>query len=186
MCSLSNLSSGELASWTQAIIASVAIVATGGLALWQAKAQYRGARQIQLNDEVSGRRRTAAALRVLADAAANAMGLVTISLSTRDQVGDAAERRTFVDLGELATLSRAFSSIPLHELPSADLLRLTLIAGSILRQYKELVEHALVQYREMAGNDYTTFFNSMHGLTGAMEGTAADFETALAGLPSPG
>jgi hypothetical protein len=177
LCFLSDMTSAEWASWMQALFAGVAIIAAAIISSRQSKAQYEGARKLQLDDNLRTQLRITAAIGMLARNSSRAVQSVATSLGTIDQLHAVGEGKTHLDLGEIRSLAGAISAISLHDLPSAELVRLTMILNSTIRQFEEIVRAAIRQYREMdSGGQFTDFFNTVQQMILSLNTTITDFE----------
>ena len=102
----------------------------------------------------------------------------TKAFPDRQAVHETAEGRRFFDFGQLRVLEGAVQAIPLHTLPH-DLVRLTMIVGSCIRQFRENIEFAISRYREMDFNAFDTLFDSLSSLTKSLGLTCNDIHAAV-------
>jgi hypothetical protein len=76
----------------------------------------------------------------------------------------------------------AISAIPLHDLPSSELVRLTMMLSSVMRQLSEKVNLAIREHRAMDAGNYVEFFNSMQSMVQSLQDTCDAFQAELTRL----
>mgnify|MGYP000913792507 CR=1 FL=1 len=175
LCFLSNLTSSEWASWVQAIGSIAAIFGAVGIAIWQSNKQHGASLFLLWEEKRLARIESAKALHSLST---GALGLLEHSIKSfpdRESVHDIAEGRRHFDFGELRIVEGAIQAIAVHTQPH-ELVRLTMIVSSTVRQFRESVEFAIQSHREMDANAFKTFFNALSGLTNSLVLTCADIE----------
>ena len=160
LCVLSDLTSSEWASWVQAVGSVLAIVAAALIARHQASLQHKSALKLLCAERKDARAEAAETLAELASNSAKVMAHVSGQLPDREAVHGAAEGQRRCDLGEVQRLDGYLRAIPLHELPGP-LVRLTMILGFTVRQFKEKIEMALRLHRQMDAAMFDDFFQSL-------------------------
>ena len=142
--------SGELASWVQAV-ASVAAI------WWAGRVGVR----LQVRQRVEERRTLAEAVHRIAFAAQSLARHVTEQqLTDRQAVHDFAERRREFDFVALQQIERTIEAIPLHELTTPELVTEVIILSATFRQFRSVVEQALKIHAQMDANDFTRLFST--------------------------
>lgn len=175
LCFLSSLSSSEWASWVQAIGSITAIFGALGIAIWQSNRQHEVSLHVLREDKRLARVESAKALHSLSTGALRLLEHTINSFPDRDSVHDAAEGRRHFDFGELRVVEGAIQAIALHTQPH-ELVRLTMILNSTVRQFRENIEFAIKTHRELDANAFNVFFDTLNGLTTSLALTCADIE----------
>ena len=175
LCFLSSLTSSEWASWVQAIGSIVAIFGAVGIAIWQSNRQHEASLFLLREEKRLARTESAKALHSLSTGALRLLEHSVKSFPDRESVHDTAEGRRYFDFGELRVVEGAIQAIALHTQPH-ELVRLTMIVNSTVRQFRENVEFAIQTHREMDANAFKTFFDALSGLTKSLVLTCADIE----------
>jgi hypothetical protein len=178
LCFLTGLTSSEWAAWVQAIGSIAAIMGAVGIAIWQARQQHSASMAVLKAERSFARLEAARALRELSTGALRLLENSTKAFPDCEAVHDTAEGRRFFDFGELRVIEGAIQAVPLHSLPH-DLVRLTMITGSCVRQFRENIEFAIPRHREMDSKDFTSLFDSLSALTKSLGLTCKDTETAV-------
>lgn len=175
LCFLSNMTSSEWASWVQAIGSIAAIIGALGIAIWQSKQQHKASLALMHAEKKLARTELAKALLSLSAGALRLLEHSTKAFPDRQSVHDAAEGRRHFDFGELRTVEGAVQAISLHTLPH-ELVRLTMIVKSTVRQFRENIEFAVQTHRQMDANAFNTLFEALNSLTKSLALTCADIE----------
>ena len=178
LCFAAGLTSSEWAAWVQAVGSIAAIIGTVGIAIWQSRQQHRASMALLLAERSFARVEAAKALQELSIGAHRLLEHSTKAFPDRQAVHDVADGRMFFDFGELRVIEGAIQAVPLHALPH-DLVRLTMIVGSCVRQFRENIEFAMPRHREMDGQGFTTLFESLSSLTRNLGLTCKDIEAAV-------
>lgn len=155
------MTSSEWAAWVQAITAAVAIFSAILIANRQTRNQMRHAQDLQRADFMERQKRFAGAVETMATGGKQLITFMRQAVGTRDQLFELGERRNTLDFSELKALIGAVEAVPLYELPTKELVANTLIVASILRQFRDILQSAIVQHRDMDAGDYTDFFNTL-------------------------
>ena len=178
LCFLTGLTSSEWAAWVQAIGSIAAIVGAVGVAVWQSRQQHRTSMATLKAERSFVRIEAARALQELSTGALRLLEHSTKAFPDRQAVHDTAEGRRFFDFGELRVIEGAVQAIPLHTLPH-DLVRLAMIVGSCIRQFRENIEFAMPRHREMDSIAFGTLFDSLSSLTKSLGLTCKDIDAAV-------
>ena len=178
LCFASGLTSSEWAAWVQAIGSIAAILGAVGIAVWQARRQHEVSMTVLKAERSFARIEAARAMQELSIAANRLLEHSTKAFPDRQAVHDTAEGRRFFDFGELRVLEGAIQAIPLHALPH-ELVRLTIIVGSCVRQFRENIEFAISRHRQMDATAFTTLFENLSSLTRSLDLTCNDIEAAV-------
>jgi hypothetical protein len=178
LCFLTGLTSSEWAAWVQAIGSVAAIVGAVGVAVWQSRKQHQTSIAVLKAERSFARLEAARALQELSTGALRLLENSAKAFPDRQAVHDTAEGRRFFDFGELRVIERAVQAIPLHTLPH-QLVRLTMIVGSCIRQFRENIEFAMPRHRQMDSKDFGTLFESLSSLTKSLSLTCKDIDTAV-------
>lgn len=176
--SATGLNSSELAAWVQALGSIAAIIGSVGIAVWQSRQQHRASMSILQAERSFSRIEVAKALKELSIGAHRLLVHSMNAFPDRQAVSDVACGRTFYDIGELRVIEGAIQAIPVHALPH-DLVRLTMIVGSCVRQFRENVEFAMQRHLEMDGKTFNVFFESLTSLSRSLDLTCKDIEAAI-------
>lgn len=174
LCFLTGLTSSEWAAWVQAVGSISAI----GIAIWLSRTQHQSSLAVLKAERSLARLEAARALQELSIAAHRLLESSTRAFPDRQSVHDTAEGRRFFDFGELRVVEGAVQAVPLHALPH-DLVRLTMILGSCVRQFRENIELAIPRHRQMNAADFATLFDSLASLTKSLDLTCKDIEAAV-------
>lgn len=175
LCFLSNLSSSEWASWVQAVGSIVAIIGAVAIAVWQARQQHKASLDLLRAEKRLARTESAKAILSLSTGALRLLEHSARAFPDRQSVYDAAEGRTYFDFGELRVVEGAVQAISLHTLPH-ELVRLTMIVSSTVRQFRENIEFAVQNYRQLDGSAFEKLFEALAGLSKSLALTCADIE----------
>ena len=178
LCLFTNLTSSEWASWVQAIGAIAAIFGASGIAVWQAKKQHAISLSVIRAEHRLMRTEAAQALHSLSVSCHNALSYSAKQFPDREAVHDIAEGRIHFDFNELNVVEGAVRSIPLHTLPH-QLVSLTMIVSSTVRQFRENVEFALQKHRTMNSVAFTKYFEALSGLQSSLALTCKDIEAEV-------
>ena len=178
LCFLSSLTSSEWASWVQAIGSIVAILGAVRIAIWQSKKQYNDSLAVMRAEKQLARTELTKALFSLSTGALRLLEHSTKAFPDRDSVSDAAAGRRYFDFGELRVVEGAIQAISLHTLPH-ELVRLTMIVCSIVRQFRENIELAIKTHRQMDAMAFSILFETLSSLTESLKRTCVDIETEV-------
>ena len=173
LCILSNLTSSEWASWVQAVGSIVAILGAASIAVWQSKKQHENSLKILREEKRLARSELAKTLLSLSNAALDLLENSAKAFPDRDSVYDTAVGRRFFDFGELRVVEGAIQAISLHTLPH-ELVRLTMIVSSTVRQFRGNIESALKTHRQMSADDFAMFFDALSDLPKSLKLTCLD------------
>jgi hypothetical protein len=178
LCLFSSMTSSEWAAWVQAGGSIAAIAGAVGIAIWQSRKQHQASLAVLRAQHSLARLEAARALKELSVAAHRLLEHSNKAFPDRQAVHDTADGRRFFDFGELRVIEGALQSVPLHSLPH-DLVRLTMVLGSCVRQFRENIEFAMQRHRQMDAKDFTTLFESLASLTKSLGLTRQDIESAV-------
>jgi hypothetical protein len=168
-------SSSDMAAWVQAVGSIIAIVASTGVAIWQAR------RAQKLTLFTIEQQRKADDLRIanaLLEIATNAFKLqkhMAKKLDSRQAIMKAAEDRLPFDMPEVYAYERALDRIELHELPS-NLVPLALMVAATFRQLRIKIDMVLDRQRYMNSEMFEDFFKVTKATQESMSLTVADLQ----------
>lgn len=155
------LEDGDKAGWLQAIGTVLAILASGWIAVWQAKKQYKNSLRLQdIQDKNKEIILTESVVEIIKNSAAR-VKYVYDSLSTRQDVYDVATKNKYYDFEGLSDVIESLKQIPLKDLPSPVLVTavMTLISG--IRQLEIQVDKAIANHSKMDAADYDVLFKTL-------------------------
>lgn len=183
LCFLTGLSSSDWAAWVQAVGSIAAIFGAAGIAIWQAGKQHKTSLAAVHAQHRLARVATARALHSLSTNCQRAMAHAARQLPSREAVYNIAEGHAHFDLEELKVIEGAVRSIPLHTLPH-QLVHLTMIVSSTVRQFRENVEVALQSHRSMDAAAFEKFFGVLGEMQRSLDLTCADIQAEVTRLES--
>lgn len=175
LCFFSSLSSSDWASWVQAVGSIAAIFGAAGIAIWQSKQQHKASLNLLQTEKRLARTELAKAILSLSTGALRVMEHSAKAFPDRGSVHDTAEGRRYFDFGELRVVEGAIQAISLHTLPH-ELVHLTMIVNSTVRQFRENIEFAIQTHRKMDAQDFTKLFDALLKLPKNLALTCADIE----------
>jgi hypothetical protein len=178
LCLLSDLTSSEWASWVQAFGSIAAIFGATFIAIWQSKKQHAISLSVLRAEHRLARTEAARALLSLSVNCKRALEHSANQFPDREAVHSIAEGQRHFDFNELNVIEGAVRSIPLHGLPH-QLVPLTMIVSSTVRQFRENVELALQRHRTMDGAAFMTYFEALNGLRSSLALTCKDIEAEV-------
>ena len=185
LCISTDLTSGELAAWVQAIGSVVAIFAAASIAIWQGRKQYRNALDLHMEEQRYTRIKLTKTLSVLAENAAKAMVYLTGQMNSRQAVHDIAGGIVHFDSGELSRIDAAIAGIPLHNLPHSLVTPTMLLSGTV-RQFREKTEMAIRAHRKMDAAAFEDLFRTLGEMNESLEKTCGDIATELSCIQREG
>lgn len=159
----------------QAIGSIVAILGAVAIAIWQAKQQHQASLALLRAEKKLARTESAKAIHSLSTGALRLLEHSAQAFPDRQSVHDAAEGRTYFDFGELRVVEGAVQAISLHTLPH-ELVRLTMIVSSSVRQFRENIEFAVQNHRQLDAGAFGKLFESLAGLSKSLALTCKDIE----------
>lgn len=178
LCLLTNLSSSEWAAWVQAIGSIAAVIGTALVAIWQSRKQHQISLAVLRTEHRLQREETSKALLVISRNTSREIVRVIGQLHDRDAVHSIAEKSVYFDFNEVRVLEHAILGIPLHSLPH-NLVSLTMILSSTVRQFRESVETALERHRTLDAEEFAKFFSILGEMRRTLELTCADIEAEV-------
>lgn len=131
-----------------------------------------------LEQTLASKQRKAKALLSLSTGALRLLEHSAKAFPDRESVHDVAEGRKYFDFGELRVVEGAIQVISLHTLPH-ELVRLTMIVSSSVRQFRENIEFAVQNHRRMDGDAFGALFETIAGVTKSLALTCRDIETEV-------
>lgn len=152
------IKSVDWAAWTQAIASVVAIVYAGKIATNQAKSQYDNSLKLQLESEQNKIFTLTVAINEIAKNTASRIRYVKDKLGDDKKLCDVINKSEYYDHDCLQDIIESIKDIPLHELPSAELVTTLMVLTSTLRQLNIQIEKAIIDYRSMNAIDKSKFF----------------------------
>lgn len=178
LCSFTNLTSAEWASWVQAGGTIAAIIGAAGIAIWQSRRQHEASLALMRAEHSLERTELARTLLALSTNCARAIEFVAKQFPDRDAVHRIADQETHFDFNELRIIETAVIGIPLHSLPHT-LVSPTLILSSTVRQFREKVESALRFHRQMDSAAFEDFFSVLSQMRRSLEQTCKEIVTEV-------
>lgn len=175
---ISTLTSSEWASWVQAIGSIFAIVGTALIAIWQSHKQHQISLSVLRAEHRMIRIETAKTLSEFSKNVICVVEHVVKRLSDREAVHTVAERNGPSDLNELIVLERAVLAVPLHSLPHS-LVTLTMFLSSTIRQFRENVEGALENHRNMSSESFSALFSVLAECLGNLKRIAEEIDSEV-------
>lgn len=175
LCFMSNLTSSEWASWVQALGSIAAIIGAVGIAIWQSRQQHKASLALLRAERQLARIEQAKAVLALSTGALSLLEHSANAFPDREAVHNTAEGRRYFDFGELRVVEGAIQGILPHTLPH-ELVRLTMIVSSTVRQFRENIEFAVQNYRKLDAGQYAKLFDALSGLQKSLASTCADIE----------
>ena len=154
------MTNSELAAWVQAVGSILAILGAFGVAVWQSNRQHKSALNLMREQHKVDRTELARTLLTLGTCCLNLLNSYAKQLYDRESIHNAAEGQIRLDLNELRTVEGAVHAIPLHSLPY-QLVGLTLLLRSVVRQFRENVELALKKHRAANAAEFEKFFAAL-------------------------
>lgn len=137
------LNNGDKAGWIQALGSVFAILASGLIAAWQAKSQYKNSLRLQRiqekNKEIV---LTESVIEIIRNSASN-VEHVYESLSTRQDIYDVATKNKYYDFEGLNDVIHSLKQIPLKDLLSPKLVTAIMILISSIRQLEIQVDKTI-------------------------------------------
>lgn len=165
----------------QAVGSVVAILASVGIAVWQArKAQAQTLFVIEQQDRAEYLR-SARTLVEMAKAVQKVQAHVARKLGSRESIAAAADDRLAFDWPEVIALERALNQVEIHRLP-AELVSLSLIVAATVRQFRIKVEMALDSHRQMNAAALVDFQAVMQEMAESLRLTVCELESHLSAL----
>lgn len=162
------LSSAEWAAWVQAICSVVAIIATGGFAIYQSRSQYKTAMGMYQIEKRHAHLEMARAIGKLASNCRSVAALITSHLIDPDSIEDFARSERHLDIVGLKSLEQAMASIPLIGLPEK-LVSEPLILHAAIRQFREYVESYLNNWNKQYSINHSKFIEILDEIKGSIE-----------------
>lgn len=175
LCLTTTLSSGELASWVQAVGSIAAILGAAWVAWYQAQLQFKNELQLQRAALAAQRTEVARTLLKLAHNSIKAMSYVSERLSDRESVHRVGDGLASCGLGELGRLDAYLRAVPLHDLPDT-LVTPALMLVSTFGQFKEKVEMTLRLHGSMTAENFEDFFSTLSEMKNVVTEASGDIE----------
>ncbi|WP_423193001.1 hypothetical protein [Cupriavidus sp. H18C2] len=147
-----------LAGWVQAVASVIAI-------WWAGHTSVR----LQRADRQHSRKTLGEAVQKIAEAAQDTVAHVIEEIPDRQAVCDIAQGKKHFDQQILTQIDGAVSTIPLHELNTANLVTFVIMLGSLTRQLREQVEAALKLHSSMDAAQFDAFFKALKKMHEAVD-----------------
>lgn len=170
--------SSEWPAWVQAIGSIAAIIGAAAIAIWQSNKQHVNSLELLSTEHRLSRLEVARALLSLSTSSLSMLNHYAKLLPDRDAVHHFGDEITHLDLNELKVVEGAVQTIPLHSLPH-QLVSLTMMLGSTLRQFREHVELVIQVHRKMDANQFESFFANMADMRRSLKETCDDIQTEV-------
>ena len=178
---ISVLTSSEWAAWVQAIGSILAIIGATGIAIWQSSKQHKNSLELLSTEHRLARLEVAQALLSLSTSSLRLLNNYSKQLPDREAVHNIGRGITHLDMNELKVVEGAVQAIPLHSLPH-QLVSLTMMVGSTIRQFREHVELVLEVHRKMDAEQFSDFFNNITKMQTSMKATCEDIQIEVTKL----
>lgn len=178
---ISNLTGSEWPAWVQAIGSIVAIFGATGIAIWQSKKQHDNSLKLLSAEHRLARLEVAQALLSLSTSSLRLLKNYTKQLPDRSAVHNVADGIIHLDLNELKVVEGAVQTIPLYSLPH-QLVSLTMMVGSTIRQFREHVELVIQVHRKMDAAQFDAFFTNMSEMQKSLKKTCDDIQAEVTKL----
>ena len=172
------MTSSDLASWVQAFGSILAIGGSVGVAIWQSNRQHRNSLKRMNAEKKLARIESAKAILELSTNALHVLKHSERAFSNRETFHEIAAGNKYFDKGELRVIDGAIRAIPLYSLPH-ELVRLTMIVSSTVRQFKENFEYSINNYRKIDASEFELLRNTLTDMTGSLELTCADIQSEV-------
>ncbi len=178
---ISNLTSPEWAAWVQAIGSILAIIGATGVAIWQSNKQHKNSLELLSIEHRLARLEVAQALLSLSKSSLRLLKNYAKQLPDRSAIHNIGHGVTHLDTDELKVVEGAVQTIPLHSLPH-QLVSLTMMLGSTIRQFREHVELVIKVHRQMDADQFNAFFTNMSEMQNSLKKTCDDIQTEVSKL----
>lgn len=178
---VSNLTSSEWAAWVQAIGSILAIIGATAIAIWQSNKQQKNSLELLSTEHRLARLEVAQALLSLSTNSLRLLKNYTERLPDRGAIHDIGHGATHLDTNELRVVEGAIQTIPLYSLPH-QLVSLTMMLGSTIRQFREHIELVIKVHREMDAEQFNAFFTNMSEMRNSLQKTCEDIRTVVSKL----
>ena len=167
---VTNLVNSEWPAWVQAIGSIVAIIGAAGIAIWQSNRQHKNSLDLLSTEHRLARLETAQALLSLSTSSLKMLNHYAKLLPDRYAVHHFGDGITHLDTNELRVVEGAVNAIPLYSLPH-QLVSLTMMLGSTLRQFREHIELTIQVHRKMDADQFNSFFANMADMRRSLKET---------------
>lgn len=178
-----NLTSADWAAWAQAVGTIFAVLAAAGIAVWQSRRQHRSAMLLHSEEQRHARVSLARSLLVIAHNCRRATTYLAEQMGNREAIHNIASGEKHFDYGELRHLENATSGIPLYSLPDVLVSHAMTLAATI-RQFRETVEIAIRQHRNMDGAAFSDVFRTFAEMNESLRLTCDDIGKAVEQIES--
>ncbi|MBU7435846.1 hypothetical protein [Paraburkholderia fungorum] len=168
-------SSSDTAAWVQAWGSILAILASAGVAIWQARTAQKLTLFTIEQQRKADDMRVADALLEIATNALKLQKHMAMKLDSRQSIMAAAEDQLPFDMPEVYAYERALDRIELHQLPS-NLVSLALIVAATFRQFRIKLDMLFDRQRYMDSAMFDDFLVTMKDMQKSMSETVADLE----------
>jgi len=175
---VSSLTNSEWPAWVQAIGSIVAIIGAAAIAIWQSKKQHENSLNLLSTEHRLTRLEISRALLSLSTNSLRMLNNYSRQLPDRSAVHRIGDGEIHLDLNELKVVEGAVQAVPLHSLPH-QLVSLTMMVGSTLRQFREHVELAVQVHRQMDADQFDAFFTNMSEMQNSLKKTCDDIQAEI-------
>lgn len=175
LCLTSNLTSTELAAWVQAIGSILAIIGSVFVAMWQSNKQYKNSSKLINFDKRISQLLTTFTISGLSKNSLKSINAYIDSLSNTDAFLNIATGKSPSYLSELRFNVNSLNSIPLHTLPY-QIINLTTIVIACNREFLELLESSLKNYRFLNAENIETFLKTQKEIRDKLDATCKDID----------
>jgi hypothetical protein len=178
---ISNLNGQEWAAWVQAVGSILAIIGAASIAIWQSNKQQKNSLELLSTEHRLARLEVAKALLSLSINSLRLLKNYAKQLPDRSAVHNIGHGVTHLDTNELKVVEGAIQAIPLYSLPH-QLVSLTMMLGSTIRQFREHVELVIKVHQEMDAEQFNAFFTNMLEMQSSLKKTCDDIQTEVSKL----
>jgi hypothetical protein len=155
---LDDWKAGDWAAWAQAIASVLAIIFAGRIATTQAKSQYDNSLRLQTQSEEHKKLVLTEAVSEVVKNTASRVRYIKDTIGDDTKLYNVFNKIEYYDHDCLEDIIDAIKDIPLHELPSPELVTTIMVLTSTLRQLNIQIEKAITSYRFMDTAQLDKFF----------------------------
>lgn len=148
---LAPTTSSEVAAWIQAVAATLAILASAGIAVFVQWLENRQAKQQSADVAVE-----------IALYARNVLQSVRDQLDSREKVHNVGDGTTYFDRHLLGDLWNMLSDVSLQQMRDVAITRELILLRGTVRQFRQNVEAAIDRYMSLDAQDYDVLFRVLN------------------------
>lgn len=166
---LCKLSASDWAAWVQAVGVFAAIYFTSTIATKQSENQYKNSIRLKSIEDYEKRLMLTESVTEIFKNTSKRIKHIQTELSDRSAIYDVATKRKYYDLDCLTDLLDAFKQIPLHDLPSAELVTAVMISIATVRQLDIQIDKALREASTMDAEDFDKVLATINKVSESMQ-----------------